>query len=77
MTLIYITLAWMTGIVLARQMALPPPVLGGLTVVVFVVGLCYARAPRARLVAILATAALLGGWRYTLAQPRIDAVPAR
>jgi competence protein ComEC len=73
MTLIYITLAWTIGIILARQVALPSPVLGGLTIVTFVVSLCYARAPKARLVAILATAALLGGWCYALAQPVIDA----
>lgn len=68
MTLIYLTLAWIAGIILARA-AGPGPVGGlvGLALSLAVLGAGKRRA-RARLPALLLAAAALGGGRYLLSQ---------
>ncbi|MFP3896440.1 MAG: DNA internalization-related competence protein ComEC/Rec2 [Anaerolineales bacterium] len=72
MTLVYLTIAWSLGIVLARQLDLPPGLLAMLTVAGLIGLVCHRRFPKERRVMVLAMAALLGGWRYHLAQPHID-----
>ncbi|MFO7918215.1 MAG: DNA internalization-related competence protein ComEC/Rec2 [Anaerolineae bacterium] len=72
MTLVYLTIAWSLGIVLGRQLDLPPTLLAMLTVAGFVGAICYRRTAQERLAVALLMAVLLGGWRYHLAQPRID-----
>jgi len=72
MTLIYVTLAWAFGTLLARQVVPSLYLLGGLSIVALIaLGLCW-RSEKRRLPAILAVAMLLGGWRYILSQPMID-----
>lgn len=73
MTLIYLSLAWTAGIVLAQAVGVPwPPLLAA-------AGLCsaglaaYRARPMARRALLLALAAALGGARLGLAQPVIDA----
>lgn len=72
MTLVYLTIAWSLGIVLGRQLELPPALLAMLTVAGLIGLLCYRRTPMERLTTALLLAAFLGGWRYHLVQPRID-----
>lgn len=73
MTLIYLTVAWSLGILLARTLGLTMPWMSGLTLVgaVGLAAACVRR--RGRLIAVLALALLAGGWRYALAQPAFDA----
>ena len=71
MTLIYWTLAWTVGIVVAREGELGPTVwLGCLTLsaVFFVAG---RRLTGMRLASLLLAAAALGGWRYLLSHPSL------
>jgi competence protein ComEC len=73
MTLIYLTLAWFLGLILARYTWFPLAVWLGLGLTA-VVGLGLARkSSQGRLAAALVLLAALGGGRYTLAQPNIDA----
>ncbi|MEA3407779.1 MAG: DNA internalization-related competence protein ComEC/Rec2 [Chloroflexota bacterium] len=72
MTLVYLTIAWSLGIILGRQLDLPPIFLASLTAVGFIGVICYRRTSQERLAVALLVAALLGGWRHHLAQPRID-----
>jgi len=68
-TLIYLTLAWTTGIVLARETGLGSAVWFGLLalgLVSLVVGRC---SHQARLASLLLAAAALGGGRYLLSLP--------
>ena len=72
MTLIYITIAWTIGIVAASVLAPSTPVMGLLSAAALVTVLWSWRARRGRLWAAVAVAAMLGGWRYGLAEPVLD-----
>ncbi len=72
MTLVYLTIAWSLGIVLGRQLDLPPTLLAMLTIAGLIGLVCHRRFQKERRVMVLVLAALLGGWRYHLARPSID-----
>jgi competence protein ComEC len=68
MSLIYLAIAWMLGIIAADLLPLP---VGGLQVAAVLGALLAAAAwwqPRARLAGLLVCCAALGGWRYDAAQ---------
>jgi len=70
--LIPFTIAWLIGIWIASRIAAPSVALGVATSVA-VVGIFFTwRAPRSRWIFVLALAAILGAFRYNLAQPRFD-----
>jgi len=69
MTLILVTIAWTVGMMVTRQLDLPPHLLGGLAVAGLVVSW---RRKNERLVAALALATIHGGWRYTVTRPVTD-----
>ncbi|MCR4406451.1 MAG: DNA internalization-related competence protein ComEC/Rec2 [Anaerolineae bacterium] len=72
MTLVYLGIAWMAGIVLAAWLT-PPPGLLGLAMIIPLVGfLLWREDRRARLLSIYGLALLLGAGRYLLAQPHFD-----
>ena len=72
MTLIYLSLAWTAGIVLAHATgATWPPLLVAAGLLAAGLVACRTR-PAARLPVLLALAATLGGIRYAMAQPIID-----
>jgi len=72
MTLIALTIAWMLGIWIARQVGLSPLALGGLTLAGVGWAMLARRWGRARWQAALLLAVVLGGWRYWLAEPQIN-----
>ncbi|NLG50984.1 MAG: DNA internalization-related competence protein ComEC/Rec2 [Chloroflexi bacterium] len=72
MTLIALTIAWMLGILFARQVGVSPLALGGLTLAGAGWAVWCRRSRRPCRQAVLLLAALLGGWRYWLAVPRIN-----
>ena len=72
MTLVYLTVAWMAGIVLARWLEPPSSVLTALTLAGLVAILGLGRSAKGRLGAVLAVMALLGAWRYLMAQPAVN-----
>ena len=73
MTLLYLTLAWTTGMVLAHVLGAPwRPLLVVATLAAGGAGACRRR-PVARGAVLLMCVAALGGARYGLAQPVIDA----
>jgi hypothetical protein len=70
--LIPFTLAWLIGLWLASHIALPILAFGVATVVA-IVGIILAwRAPKPRWIFALVLAAILGAFRYNLAQPHFD-----
>jgi competence protein ComEC len=73
MTLIYLTIAWSLGILLARALGPTSSWLIGLSLAGLggLMAACLRR--RGRLAAALAIAILAGGWRYAFSQPLFDA----
>src|SRR5512136_1911696 len=70
--LIPLTIAWLIGLWLASRIAVPSVALG-IAAGVAVVGIVLTwRAPRLRWLVVLALAAILGAFRYNLAQPHFD-----
>jgi len=69
MTLIYITIAWTIGIIAASLLGPSTSLLTGLTIAMLMTVLWSWRARQGRLLAALALAAMLGGWRYRLSEP--------
>jgi len=69
MTLILMAIAWIAGIVLARQLALPPELLGSLMVAGLAGVVATWRMGTGRLAAALALVVTLGALRYALSQP--------
>jgi hypothetical protein len=72
MPLIPFTLAWLISIWIASRIALPTLALGVATIVAVVGIILTWRAPKPRWMFILALAAMLGAFRYNLAQPHFD-----
>ncbi len=72
MTLVYLTIAWLMGIALARWLEPSGALLAALTVAGLAAAACGQRTEISRLWAVLAVVALLGAWRYRLAQPTLD-----
>ena len=70
--LIPFTLAWLIGIWIASRMALPTLALGVATIVAIAGIILTWRMPRPRWALVLALAAILGAFRYDLAQPHFD-----
>ncbi len=70
--LIPITIAWLIGIWLASRVAVPSIALGLAVGVVVVGAILWRRAPKPRWLFVLALAAMLGAFRYNLAQPHFD-----
>ncbi|GAG53028.1 unnamed protein product, partial [marine sediment metagenome] len=70
--LILVAIAWIAGIVITHQLGLPASLLRALIAAGVAGVVATWRLDRNRLAAALALAAVLGGWRYTLAQPPTD-----
>jgi competence protein ComEC len=72
MTLVYLAIAWLAGIVLAKAVSLPWQALPVLGLAGFLVLLLWRENPRARLGALCALMVALGIGRFLLAVPRFD-----
>jgi competence protein ComEC len=77
MTLVYLAIGWLLGIVAADLHPLPLPLLQSAAALGALVAAGLARRPRLRLAALLLCCAALGGWRYAANQPTASARSVR
>ncbi|MFO7697164.1 MAG: DNA internalization-related competence protein ComEC/Rec2 [Anaerolineae bacterium] len=71
MTLVYVTVAWVSGMLLADLVRVPAPVLGVLALWAVAVALVEGAHPARRHTALLVLVALVGCWRWQAAQSGI------
>ena len=71
--LIWLTVAWVLGILLADQVALPPLVWALLGVLGALSAILWRASKRERLIGLLLASMALGAWRWHVAQPSIGA----
>ncbi|MHB1317161.1 MAG: ComEC/Rec2 family competence protein, partial [Anaerolineae bacterium] len=69
MTLIYVAIAWIAGMLLADLVPVPAPALGLLALWAISIAILERTHPTRRRIALLALVALLGCWRWQDAQP--------
>jgi competence protein ComEC len=71
MTLVYVSISWLAGMLVADQVTVPAPVLGLLALWSAAIAVLEGRHPPRRRTALLVLVALLGCWRWQVAQPGI------